>query len=106
MDVYRLLTEVLCRKGRVDEASELAKVAFRDLSKKNPYASAAQRLAEARVAVTQGDLAVASKCYEHAIASLEQLDLPLEVSLARLAYGRALRELGDGGRARAAQACA
>jgi len=31
---------------------------------------------------------------------LEQLDLRIEVSTSRLAYGRAMRELGDPGRAR------
>jgi class 3 adenylate cyclase/tetratricopeptide (TPR) repeat protein len=100
VDIYRLLTEALCRQGRLADAAELAEFAGRDVPEDNPYASAAQQLAEACVAVASGDLARATERYEEAIGLLEQLELAIEVSQARLAYGRALRELGDASRAR------
>jgi tetratricopeptide (TPR) repeat protein len=100
VDIYRLLTETLCRQGRVADATQLAEFARRDVPEDNAYASAAQRLAEACVAVANRDLRLVSERYEEAITLLEELELAIEVGQARLAYGRALRELGETVRAR------
>jgi tetratricopeptide (TPR) repeat protein len=95
MDIYRLLIETLVRQGRISDAIELAEFAGRDVVEENEYALAALRLAEAAVATAQRDTAVAVSSYEQAIALLERLELEIEVSRARLTFGRALRELGD-----------
>jgi class 3 adenylate cyclase len=100
VDIYRLLTETLVRQGRLSDATELAEFAGRDAPEHNDYASASLRLAEASVATAQRDASAAIERYEEAIALLSQLDLQLEVGQSRLSYGRALRELGESGRAR------
>jgi tetratricopeptide (TPR) repeat protein len=100
MDIYRLLTEALVRQGRLADAAELAEFAGRDVVEENEYALAALRLAEAAVATAQRDAATAVTHYEEAIALLEQLEQHIEVSQARLTFGRALRDLGDVERAR------
>jgi tetratricopeptide (TPR) repeat protein len=101
MDIYRLLTEALLRQGRLSDARELAEFAGRDVVEENEYALAALRLAEAAVATAERDGATAIAHYEQAIALLEQLELEIEVSQARLTFGRALRELGEVEQARA-----
>lgn len=100
MDIYRLLTETLLRQGRLSDARELAEFAGRDVVEENEYALAALRLAEAAVATAERDTPAATAHYEQAISLLEQLELEIEVSQARLTFGRALRELGDIERAR------
>jgi class 3 adenylate cyclase/tetratricopeptide (TPR) repeat protein len=100
MDIYRLLIETLIRQGRLSDANELAEFAGRDVVEENEYALAALRLAEAAVATAERDAAVAVAHYEQAIALLDQLELEIEVSQARLTFGRALRELGDAEHAR------
>jgi class 3 adenylate cyclase len=95
VDIYRLLTETLVRQGRLADAAELAEFAGRDVSEENPYASAALRLAEASVATAQRESELAAERYAEAVALLEQLDMRIEVSQSRLAFGRALRELGE-----------
>jgi tetratricopeptide (TPR) repeat protein len=101
MDIYRLLTEALLRQGRLSDARELAEFAGRDVVEENEYALAALRLAEAAVATAERDGTTAIAHYEQAIALLEQLELEIEVSQARLTFGRALRELGEVEQARA-----
>jgi tetratricopeptide (TPR) repeat protein len=101
MDIYRLLTEALLRQGRLSDARELAEFAGRDVVEENEFALAALRLAEAAVATAERDGATAIAHYEQAIALLEQLELQIEVSQARLTFGRALRELGEVEQARA-----
>ena len=95
VDIYRLLTETLVRQGRLADAAELAEFAGRDVPEENPYASAVLRLAEASVATAQRESELAAERYAEAVALLEQLDMRIEVSQSRLAFGRALRELGD-----------
>jgi tetratricopeptide (TPR) repeat protein len=95
VDIYRLLTETLVRQGRLSDAAELAEFAGRDVPEENPYASAALRLAEASVATAQRESDLATERYAEAVALLEQLDMRIEVSQSRLAFGRSLRELGD-----------
>jgi predicted ATPase len=100
-DIYRLLTEALCRQGRVAEAEEVVQFAARDVPRENSYAAAALNLVSACVAVARRDVALATKHYEEAIALLDQLGLRIELSQARLTYGRALSDFKLGGQARA-----
>jgi predicted ATPase/class 3 adenylate cyclase len=95
VDIYRLLTETLVRQGRLADAAELAEFAGRDVPEENPYASAALRLAEASVATAHRESELAAERYAEAVTLLEQLDMRIEVSQSRLAFGRSLRELGD-----------
>ena len=100
MDIYRLLTETLVRQGRLSDAIELAEFAGRDVVEENVYALATLRIAEAAVATAQRHASAAVEGYTEAISLLEQLDLKIEVLQSRLAFGRALRELGEAERAR------
>ncbi|TMK75644.1 MAG: tetratricopeptide repeat protein, partial [Actinobacteria bacterium] len=99
-DIYRFLTEALLRQGRVDDAVELVEFAGRGVPVEQPYAQAALRLAEAAVAAAGGEAARVTERYEAALQLLEQLDLRMDLSQARIAYGRSLRELGETDRAR------
>jgi class 3 adenylate cyclase/tetratricopeptide (TPR) repeat protein len=99
-EIDRLLTEALCRQGRVAEAAEVVQFAARDVPRESSYAVAALHLMGACVAVARRDVALATKHYEEAIALLDELGLRIELCQAWLTYGRALRELKLGGRAR------
>jgi len=99
-DIYRFLTEALLRQGRLDDAGELAEFAARGVPAEPPHLRAAVALAEAVVATARGEAALAVERYEESMSIFEQLDLRIELNVGRIAYGRALRELGDAERAR------
>src|SRR5581483_4744994 len=100
VEIYRCLVDVLVRQGRLGDARELAVFAFRSVPEEDPYARAAALLIEATLRTTEGRRDVAEEAYVEALALLEEQRLPLEVAKARLAFGRALRVLGDEARAR------
>ena len=52
-------------------------------------------MAEAALASSIGDLGTSAARYETAIAALDELGLPIELSQARISYGRTLRDGGD-----------
>ncbi len=97
-DLYRLLVHVLAEAGSVDEAAELAEFAARDVVEDRSYTFAAILLARASVAVARGDEFVQQ--YEQALGLLDELGLPIDASLARIAYAEALTRAGDEERAR------
>jgi class 3 adenylate cyclase/tetratricopeptide (TPR) repeat protein len=99
-DIYRFLTDALIRQGRVDDAAELVEFAARGLPAEPPHVRAAVLFAEAAVATAKGDAASAVAQYEEALAVVEELDMRIDLSVGRIAFGRALRELGDFDRAR------
>ena len=47
-----------------------------------------------------GDLSASVERYEAALAAFDELGLPVDLSQARISYGRALREFGELGLAR------
>jgi tetratricopeptide (TPR) repeat protein len=94
-DIYRFLTETLLRQGRVEDAAELVDFARRGIPAEQPYAQAAVKLAQAALAAANGNLTQTVEQYEDALALLEQLELRMDLSQARIAYGRALRALDD-----------
>jgi tetratricopeptide (TPR) repeat protein len=108
--IYRFLIEALLRQGRTEDAAELVEFAVRGLPAEQPYAQAALKLAQGALAAARRETAVTVERYDEALALLQELNLAIDVSQARIAYGRALRELGDVDRAReqfelARQAC-
>jgi tetratricopeptide (TPR) repeat protein len=98
--MYRCLVDVLIRQGRVREAHELAGLARQAVPEEDVYAHAAALLCDASLSTAEGRLEPAEKCFGEALRLLEQQRLPLDLGEARLAYGRALRSLGNSGRAR------
>ena len=99
-DIYRVLTDALIRQGRLDDAGELVSFAVRDAPEGHPYAQAAAKLAQAYLATAKRDTGGAIERYEEAIALWDELSMTIDLSQARIAFGRALRELGEPDRAR------
>jgi class 3 adenylate cyclase/tetratricopeptide (TPR) repeat protein len=100
-EIYRLLTEALVRLDRLEDAARLTEFAGRGMEIEDPYAEAAVFMAEAVLAAGRGDHATASTQYAKAITVLDELGLPIELSQARIAYGRTLRDAGEPAAARA-----
>jgi tetratricopeptide (TPR) repeat protein len=94
-EIYRLLTWTLVLQGRVDDAAELVDFATRGMPDEDSWPRAYLRLAGATVAAAKGNKDVAMRGFVEALSFLEGLDLPIDLSEGRIAYGRALRELGE-----------
>ena len=91
----------LVRQGRIDDAAELVEFAARGVSAEPPpHLRAAILLAEATVATAKHDADVALERYEEALTVLQELDSQIDLSVARIGYARALRELAEYERAR------
>jgi tetratricopeptide (TPR) repeat protein len=100
-DIYRFLAEALVRQGRIDDAAELVEFAARGVSAESPpHLRVAILLGEATVATAKRDAAVALERYEEALVVLEELDSRIDLSVARIGFARALRELAEYERAR------
>jgi class 3 adenylate cyclase/tetratricopeptide (TPR) repeat protein len=99
MEIYRYLTEALVRQGRLTDARELAAFARRSMPAEDRYACACVLLVEATAAAADGDRAEASASFEEAIRLLEEQRMLVELADAHVAFARALRRLGDEGRA-------
>jgi tetratricopeptide (TPR) repeat protein len=95
IDLYRILVEVLLAEGRRDDARELSELGLNALPNEDPYARAAGLLMRGSIAAADGLRDEASESFVEACALLEQQRLPLDLGEGRLAYGRALRQLGD-----------
>jgi class 3 adenylate cyclase/tetratricopeptide (TPR) repeat protein len=106
LEVYRFLTQALVRQGRIEDADALASFAARSIPMEDVAAQAYVLLAQADVAAAKGERDIVVGSYEQALRRLEDQHLPIEVGEARLAYARALRWLGDLGRAAAELALA
>jgi class 3 adenylate cyclase/tetratricopeptide (TPR) repeat protein len=101
VEVYRFLVEALVRQDRLDDARELAEFAARGISDEDSYAGATVLLARGIVAAADGELRKSRSAFEEALALLEDLHMPVEVAEARVAFARALTELGEADAARA-----
>jgi tetratricopeptide (TPR) repeat protein len=99
-DVYRYLTETLVRQGRLDDAEELVEFAARGVPPDQPQMRVPICLASAALATAKGERTLAIERYEEAIGIFEQLEMRIDLSQARIAYGHALRELGNSESAR------
>jgi tetratricopeptide (TPR) repeat protein len=102
VEIYRCLIDVLIRQGRLEDARELAVFAFRNVPEEDGYARAAGMLIEAGLRTAEGQRDLAIESFTEALRQLEEQRLPLDLGEARLAYGRALRQLGDGAAAQEA----
>jgi tetratricopeptide (TPR) repeat protein len=100
VDIYRYLTEALLRQGRIDDAAELVEFAARGISEEQPYVQAALKLAQGALAAAKHEAGLAHERYDEALILLEELNWPIDLSQGRIAYGRALRELGEPEKAR------
>jgi class 3 adenylate cyclase/tetratricopeptide (TPR) repeat protein len=94
-DIYRFLTEALVRQGRIDDAAQLVEFAARSISAEPPQVRAAVLFAEAILATAVRDGAAAAQRYEEALSVLDELDMRIDVSVGRISFARALRELGE-----------
>jgi tetratricopeptide (TPR) repeat protein len=99
VEIYRCLIDVLIRQSRLSDARELAVFASRNVPKEDVYARAAGLLIEASVRTAEGRREPAEESFVEALRLLEEQRLPLDLGEARLAFGRALRRLGDDARA-------
>ena len=95
IEIYRCLIDVLIRQGRLSDARELAVFAFRSVPKEDVYARAAAMLIEASLRTAEGERTLAVEAFHEALILLEQRGDRLDLGEARVAYGRALRQLGD-----------
>jgi class 3 adenylate cyclase/tetratricopeptide (TPR) repeat protein len=95
VDIYRILIDVLIGQKRLGDARELAVFAFRSVPEEDAYARAAGELIEASLRTAEGRGDIAIRSFTTALELLAQQGLPLDLGEARLAYGRALRQLGD-----------
>jgi tetratricopeptide (TPR) repeat protein len=100
VDLYRLLVDALIGQDRIADARELAHYALANVPEGDAYSKAAAFLIEARLLSAENRLSAAREYFAAALQLLEEQRLPLDLAEARLAYGRALRQLGDGDGAR------
>ncbi len=101
VEVYRFLVEALVRQGRMEDARRLADFAARGISDEDAYARATVQLARGIISSADRELREVSLAFEEALMLLEDLQMPVEVAEARVAFARALSELGEGELARA-----
>jgi class 3 adenylate cyclase/tetratricopeptide (TPR) repeat protein len=94
VETYRYLTDALLLQGRLADARELAEFAARNIPEEDAYARAAALLAEGAVAAADGRAEAARDTYCHALDVLEELNMPFELAQARIAFARALRQIG------------
>jgi class 3 adenylate cyclase/tetratricopeptide (TPR) repeat protein len=94
LEIYRLLVESLVRQQRVGEARELAEFAARNVPEEDVYSRAALLLAEASVAVADGDVDAVLDRYPQALLLLEEQRLLIDLAEGRIAFGRALNRFG------------
>ncbi|HEV2907200.1 MAG TPA: hypothetical protein VGZ50_07790, partial [Actinomycetota bacterium] len=95
VEVYRYLTEVLLRQGRLKEAREAALAAAESMPKEDQYARSAVLVAEALVAGAEGARDTAVGKFEEALPVLEEQRLMTDLAEARIEFARVLRNFGD-----------
>jgi class 3 adenylate cyclase/tetratricopeptide (TPR) repeat protein len=95
IELFRLLTEVLVRRGRLEEAQQLVAFAGRNVPEEDMYARASLLLAEASVATGSGEPTAAATAFAEALRLLEEQGLMIDVGEARIALARALRAFGE-----------
>jgi class 3 adenylate cyclase/tetratricopeptide (TPR) repeat protein len=95
VEVYRYLTEVLLRQGRLTEAREAALAAAESLPEEDQYARSAVLLAQALVAGAEGARDTAIGKFEEALPVLEEQRLMTDLAEARIEFARVLRGFGD-----------
>ena len=95
IEIYRYLAEALVRQDRLEDAGELLAFAARNAPEDDSYARAALLLAEALVAAAGGEQAAASTSFAEALRLLEEQQLLIDLSEARVALAHALRSFGD-----------
>ena len=100
-ELYRLLTDTLLRQGHLEGAREMAALARSSQPEEDVYATAAVALADANIAAAEGDREAVLARFRAAIALLDEQRLEVDLGEARIAFGHALRQLGqvDGARA-------
>jgi tetratricopeptide (TPR) repeat protein len=94
-EIYRQLTAALVQQDRVEEASELAEFAGRNLPEENLHARAHSSLGAALAATARGDDGHAVRCFDEAVRLFAQQHVPIPLGEARVAYARALRQFGE-----------
>jgi class 3 adenylate cyclase/tetratricopeptide (TPR) repeat protein len=95
VEIHRCLVDALIGQGRLSDAREHGLQAVQSVPADDAYARAAASLVEASLATADGGRAAAAEAFVEALRLLEEQQLPLDLGEARLAFGRALRRLGD-----------
>src|SRR5579862_885347 len=67
VELYRLLVEVLCRQGRLEDARELGVFAFRSIPEEDPYARAAGLLIEASLRTAEARRDIVEESFTKAL---------------------------------------
>jgi tetratricopeptide (TPR) repeat protein len=95
-EARRLLVEHLVLEGRMSEARELVRRVENDYdAEPRGYSAVAWTLTRAAIAFGDGDAALGRELCESALDSLAGMNLPADLSSARLGYARLLRLSGD-----------
>ncbi|MDQ6878938.1 MAG: hypothetical protein M3082_14855, partial [Candidatus Dormibacteraeota bacterium] len=94
-ELYRLLTDTLLRQGHIDGAREMAALARSSQPEEDVYATAAVALTDASIAAAEGDRETVLVRFRAGIALLDEQRLEVDLGEARIAFGRALRDLGQ-----------
>ena len=95
VEAYRYLAVAHVAQGRLDDARELVAFAARNLPEEDVYARSSLLLAEAIVATAADESATAATAFAEALRLIEELEMPLELGVARMALGMSLRAFGD-----------
>jgi class 3 adenylate cyclase/predicted ATPase len=95
VEVYRYLTEVLLRQGRLKEAGEAARAAAESLPEEDLYARSTALVAEALVAAAEGARDTAVGKFEEALPLLREQRLLTDLAEARMEFARVLRDFGE-----------
>ena len=94
-ELYRLLTVTKLRRDQLEEAREMAARARSSQPEEDVYATAAVALSEGVMAAADGDRDVVLARFRKALVLLEEQRLQVDLGEARIAFARALRDLGQ-----------
>jgi class 3 adenylate cyclase/tetratricopeptide (TPR) repeat protein len=94
-EIYRLLTATKLLRGELDGAREMAARARSSQPEDDVYATAAVALAEGLVAAADAEREAVLARFRKALALLEEQRLQVDLGEARVAFARALRDLGQ-----------
>jgi class 3 adenylate cyclase/tetratricopeptide (TPR) repeat protein len=94
-ELYRLLAATKLNRGQLEGAREMAALARSSQPEEDVYAAAAVALAEGLIAAAEGERETVLARFRKALVLLEEQRLLVDLGEARMAFARALRDLGQ-----------
>jgi tetratricopeptide (TPR) repeat protein len=94
-ELYRLLTATKLQRKQLEDAREMAARARSSQPEEDVYATAAVALAEGVIAAAEGERETVLARFRKALVLLEEQRLQVDLGEARIAFARALRDLGQ-----------